>query len=126
MAGDVRTSALFRWNVPDPRRMRGDIVGAKFQMHALARRWMRLGAYTGTPGCGRPNGARSETAAAVRADIMKLGLDAIRTERALVGTDPRFRRVRRQILVAIFAVRSKLQRHGRLIPLSADHRKSDG
>ena len=94
--------------------MRGDIVGAKFQMHALARRWMRLGAYTGTPGCGRPNGARSETAAAVRADIVELVLHTIRTERALIAADARFRRSGREILVAIFAVRPKLQRHGHL------------
>ena len=91
--------------------MLGDIVKTEFEMDAFARWWMRLGADTGTPGCGRPDGARSETAAAVRADIVELVLHAIRTERALIAADARFRRRGREILVAIFAVRPKLQRH---------------
>src|SRR5450759_3683690 len=46
---------------------------------------------------------------------MEVVLDAVRTEGAFEGTDARFRRMRRKILVAIFAVRSKLQRHGHFV-----------
>ena len=52
--------------------------------------------------------------------LLQLGLDAVRAERALIAADPRFRRVRRQVLVAIFAVRPKLQRHGVPFGCSAD------
>ena len=62
-----------------------------------------------------PDRPRDKAAAAVRADIVQFGLDAVRAERALVAADARFRRVRRQILVAIFAVRPELQRHGRRV-----------
>src|SRR5665213_569054 len=75
---------------------------------------MRLGAYASTPGCGRPDRPRNETAAAVRANIMKLVVDAVRAERALIAADARFRRIGREIPVAIFAIGSKLQRHGDL------------
>ena len=74
-----------------------------------------LATHTPGPPFGRgPDRPRRKTAAAVRADIVQLVLDAIRAERAFIGTDPRVRRVRRQVLVAIFAVRPELQRHGRL------------
>jgi hypothetical protein len=52
---------------------------------------------------------------------MQLGLDAANAERTLVRTDPRFRRIWRQVLVAIFAVGAELQRHFfHLIWLSPD------
>jgi hypothetical protein len=92
--------------------MFGDIVKTEFEMDAFARWWVRLGAHAGTPRCGRPDRSRSETAAAVGAHIMELVLDAVRTERALIAADARFHRICGEILVAIFAVRSKLQRHG--------------
>src|SRR5450759_2234503 len=46
---------------------------------------------------------------------MEVVLDAVRTEGAFEGTDARFRRMRRKILVAIFAVRPELQRHGHFV-----------
>ena len=94
--------------------MLGDIVKTELEMDAFARWRMCLGAYAGTPGCGRPDRPRSEAAAAVRAHIVELVLHTIRTEGALIAADARFRRTWREILVAIFAVRPKLQRHGRL------------
>src|SRR5258708_35555364 len=106
--------------------MRRDIVERVFQMHAFVGWQLAGGAYARPPLLRGPDRPRHETAAAVRADVMKLVLDAIRAERALVGTDPRLRGVRRHILGAIFAVRSQLQRHCDLLRLSADHRKSDG
>ena len=83
---------------------------------------MAAASVTHTPGrhsVRGPDRPRRKTAAAVRADIVQFVLDAIRAERAFIGADPRFRRVRRQVLVAIFAVRPELQRHGRLVALSA-------
>ena len=52
-------------------------------------------AYAGPPLGRRPDRSRRKSAAAVRAHIMQFRLDAIRAERAFVGADPRFRRIRR-------------------------------
>ena len=72
-----------------------------------------------------PDRPRHKAAAAVRADIVQLVLDAIRAERAFIGADPRVHRIRRQVLVAIFAVRPELQRHGRLVSDSRIDRRRD-
>ena len=94
--------------------MLGDILKAKFEMDALVRRRVRLGANAGTPWCGRPDRPRGKAATAIGTHIVELVLGTVRTECAFVAADPRFRRTRRKIPVAIFAVRSKLQRHGHL------------
>ena len=47
----------------------------------------------------------------VRADILQFFFNAIRAECAFVRTDAGCRRIWRQILVAILAIRSKLQSH---------------
>src|ERR1700756_2760196 len=60
----------------------------------------------------RADRPRRKDAAAVWADVEDFRLHAIGAEGAFVGADARVERVGRQILVAIFAVRSKLQRHG--------------
>src|ERR1700692_3046332 len=86
-------------------------------MHPLGRRRVFSDRHAGTPLLRGPERPWGKTAAAVRADIVQPGLDAVRAERAFVRTDARFRRVRRQVLVAIFAVRPELQRHGQLILL---------
>ena len=49
--------------------------------------------------------------------LASLCLDTIGAEGAFIAADARFRRIRRQVLVAIFAVRPKLQRHGGLAML---------
>src|SRR5581483_6742350 len=114
---------FLRRHIPQPRTMRGDVVHRVFQMHALVR-WRVLGdAHARPPFLRGPDRALLETAAAIRADVVQLVLGAIRTERALIGTDPRIERTPRQVLVAIFAVRPKLQRHD-LFPLASYHRKS--
>ena len=69
--------------------------------------------HAGTPLLRGPDRPWGKTAAAVRADIVQPGLDAVRAERAFERTNARLRRVRRQVLVAIFAVRPELQRHAR-------------
>src|SRR6266478_9230697 len=56
-----------------------------------------------------PDRARHKAAAAIRADVEQHALDAIGAERALVAADPRIGRVRRQILVAIFAIRPEFE-----------------
>src|SRR5580692_6384145 len=82
-------------------------------MHPLGRWRMFSDRHAGTPLLRGPDRPWGKTAAAVRADIVQSGLDAVRAERAFERTDARFRRVRRQVLVAIFAVRPELQRHAR-------------
>src|SRR6185437_10930107 len=104
-------SPLLRRNIPQPRAMRGDVVQRIFQMHALVGRHVLGDADARPPfprGADRP---RHEAATAVRTDVVQLVLRAIRAERALIGADPRIERAWRQVLVAIFAVRPKLQRH---------------
>src|SRR5262245_17948833 len=102
---------LLRGYRPYPCRMRRDILGAVFQMRALVRRQVVCHAYARPPFACGPDRARDEAAAAVRADVEQLGLDAIRAERAFIRANPRIHCIRRQVEVAIFAVRSKLQRH---------------
>src|SRR5882757_4297311 len=96
-------------------------------MHALVRRWTLLDRQPGAPFLCRPDRPRDETATAVRAYVVTLVLDAVRAERAFVSADARFHRMRRKILVAIFAVRPELQRHGRSRDgeRELDHRKSN-
>ena len=106
---------MFRWNIPYPRRMRGDVVVTKGQMDALARWRVLSDRHAGPPLLGWPDRTRDEAAAAVRAHIVQFVVDAVRAERALIAADARFCGVRRKVFVAIFAVRSKLQRHGRLV-----------
>src|SRR5262245_58246973 len=91
-------SPLVGRDVADLRHMGRDIVERIFQMHALVRRLMFGDADTRPPllrGTYRP---RREAAAAIRADIAELGLDAVGAEGAFVGADARVECVRRQIL----------------------------
>src|SRR5712664_2132375 len=108
-------SPLLRRNIANTSRMRGEIVQAVGQMHPLVRRRALLNRQSRTPFLGRPDRPRDKTAAAVRAYIAQLVLDAVRTERAFVRADARFHSMRRKILVAIFAVWPELQRHGHLV-----------
>src|SRR5207244_11510290 len=59
----------------------------------------------------RSNGPRREPTPTVRAHVVQDPLDAVRAERALVGTDARGSRLRRQIPAAILTVRTHLQCH---------------
>src|SRR6266436_1159117 len=110
----LRESPLPRRNVPDPRYVRGDIIKTIFQMHSLVRWRLPDDACAWPPFLRGPDRPRREAAAAVRADIPDLGLHAVRAEGAFIGADPRLQRMGRKILVAIFAVRPQLQRHGPL------------
>ena len=106
------SSTILRRNIPDARRMRRDVFKAVGQMHALVRRWTLIDPQSRPPFLRGPDRPRHKTAAAVRAHIVQFVLDAVRAERALIAADARFRRMRRKILVAVFAVRPELQRHG--------------
>ena len=100
--------------------MRGDILRVIFEMHALARSRVLCQRYALPPFLRRPERSRCKSAAAIRAHVAELGLDAIGTEGALITADPSFGRIRPKILVARFAVRSKLQRHdGRILQRSS-------
>ena len=66
-------------------------------------------------GCG-PDRARREAAAAIRADILQMSFNAVRAEGAFIGADAGVRGVRWQIAIAIFTVRTKLERHGTISP----------
>src|SRR5882672_2086711 len=94
-------------------------------MHTFVRRRMFCHRHTRPPFLRGPDRPRHESAAAVWAYVLKLVFDAVRAERAFIGANPRFRRIWWQVLVAIFAVRPKLQRHGisRCL-IDADHLKS--
>src|ERR1041385_125780 len=97
--------------------MRGDVVETVFQMHARVRRRMLLYGNAGLPFLRGPDRPRRKAAAGVRAYIVQFVVDAVCTEGAFIAADARLRRMRRKILVAEFAVRPKLQRHGALVTL---------
>ena len=69
-------------------------------------------AYPRPPLIDGANRPRHKPAAAIRTDVENLGLDAGGAEGAFVGADARIERIGWQVLVAIFAIGSKLQRHG--------------
>src|SRR5262252_7072593 len=81
---------------------------------------MTCHAHAASPLLRRPDRSRHKTAAAVRADVEQLCLHAVRAEGALIGADPSLGRRGRQVLVAIFAVGTKLQGHGGLVALIRD------
>src|SRR3954467_7733921 len=91
--------------------MRRDVLQAVLQMHPLVRRRLLGRAHARSPLLRWPDRARRKAAAAVRADVGEVRLHAVGAERAFIGADPRIGCVWRQVAVAIFAVRSKLQRH---------------
>src|SRR5579863_1092750 len=93
-------------------------------MHAFGRSWLLFQRYSRPPLPRGPDRPRCKSAAAVRAHIVKLALDAVRAERALVSADARLRRVSRKVLVAILAVRPELQRHDHVLARDDDHCKS--
>ena len=76
-------------------------------------------------GCG-PDRARREAAAAIRADILQMSFNAVRAEGAFIGADAGVRGVWWQITVAIFAVRTKLERHGTISPQNTVRDKAVG
>src|SRR3984893_8223341 len=112
---DDDSSALLRRDIPKLRRMRSNIVESVGQMYPFVRWRALLDRQSRPPFLRWPDRPRDKTAAAVRAHIVQLVLDAVRTERAFVTADARFHRSGRKILVAILAVRPELQRHGRLV-----------
>src|SRR3954451_10475366 len=92
--------------------MRGNVLGSAPQVDSPLRRRAPLERYPRTPFRCRPDRAWHETAAAVRANILELALDAIRTERALIAANSGVHRIWRKIPIAKFAVGPELQRHG--------------
>lgn len=103
--------ALLRCNVSNPRRVRRNIVETVFEVNALRRSRVLCERHPWPPFPCWPDRPRDKSAAAVRAHIAELVLDAVRTERAFIATDARLRRIGRKVLVAIFAVGPELQRH---------------
>src|SRR4029077_11496491 len=100
-----------RFNLSYPRYERGHILDRPFQVHPPRRRHLLLATHARPPLPRRADRAGCEPAAAIRANIMQMRLDAIGAERALVAANPRVPRVGRQVLVAIFAIRPQLQHH---------------
>src|SRR5579864_9450362 len=95
-------------------------------MHPLVRRYVLCDAHAGPPFPRGPDRPRCKAAAAVRADVEQFRVDAVRAEGAFVGADARVGRIRRQVLVAIFAIGTELQGHADLLraEASADDRKA--
>src|ERR1700722_4594472 len=110
-----RPSPRLRRNVLNPCALRGNLVESILETNPLVGRRLLSRRYARPPFGRGPDRPRRKTAAAVRADIVQPVLDAIGAEGALIAADPRFRRGWRKVLVAIFAVRSKLQRHHGLL-----------
>src|SRR5260370_6629148 len=79
--------------------MRSDIVKTKSEVYAVVRWRMFADRYARPPFPRRPDRSDDKTAAAVRADILKLVLDAVRTERAFIAADACFHGVMRAIFV---------------------------
>ena len=94
--------------MPSFRSVRRDVLPAVGEPHPLARRRALGKRQPGTPFPDRPDRPRHEAAAAVRADIVEMLVDAIRAEGALVGADARQRRGRRQVAIAPFTVGTEL------------------
>ena len=88
----------------------------KLQTDVFGRRRLLGETDSGAPLGRRPDWSRRKSAAAVGADVVEMGFDAIGAEGALVGADARVGRRRRQILVAVFAVGSELEHGCRSIP----------
>src|SRR5215471_3691180 len=75
---------------------------------------------------GRADRPTHEFAAAVRTAPAEHALGAIAAEGALVGADPRLRRVRRQILVAAFTAGPQFEHRPSLRKSERRHRAGDG
>jgi len=89
----------------------GDRLATVGETHAFCR-GRPLGQRQSRPPLLRwPDRPRDEAATAIGADIAQMPLDAIGAEGAFVGADARFGGGRRQVLVAIFAIRPKFERH---------------
>src|SRR5258708_31593111 len=85
------------------------IDAVPFEMHPLGRRRVIGERRAGTVlGCG-PDRPSREAAPAIRTDIAQHHLHAVGAESAFIAADPGIGRVRWQVLVATFAVRSQLQ-----------------
>src|SRR5262244_772077 len=65
----------------------------------------------------RPNRSGYESAAAVRADVLKDVINARSAERALIGANPCFKRIGRQRLVAVLTRWSEFKHAGYTLPL---------
>ena len=65
----------------------------------------------------RPNRSGYESAAAVRADVLKDVINARSAERALIGANPCFKRIGRQRLVAVLTRWSEFKHAGYALPL---------
>ena len=79
----ICSSAPFRQDVLDPRRVLRDVVETVGQVNARRRGWASCHREPRTPFGGRPDRARYEAAATVRADVLE-PVDALGAERAFV------------------------------------------
>jgi len=95
----------------DRLRMRRDLGERIFEMHALLGRRMLCDRDARPPFSFGTNRPWRKSAPAIRTYVRKLGLGTVHAEGALIAANARLRRMRRQILIAILAVRPKLQRH---------------
>src|SRR5271165_140058 len=118
-----RRSAVLRRDVSEARAERRNILEAVGEMNARLRRRTFRDGKPRPPLCRGANGPRLEAAAAIRADIVELALDAVDAEGAFVRADAGERGVRRQITVAPLAIRSKLQSHVANLFSAKDYRR---
>lgn len=85
------------------------VVTIPLQVDALGRGWLLAEANARPAFYPGANGPWHKAAAAVRANVVQDMLNAACAERALVRAYPRVGRVRGQVAVAVFAIRSKFE-----------------
>jgi hypothetical protein len=106
--------AILGLDLPHPLDEIGDLRPVPFERDPLGGSRVFFAADARTPFGDRSNRARRKPAAAIGTDVAEDLVDAIGAEGALIAADPRIARLRRQVLVAPFAIRPELQH--RFIP----------
>ena len=105
----VATLSLLRRDIPDRRRELRMLRRINRSVpHSRARRILGEKVVT-LPVRQWSDRPRRESSAAIRTDIVQDAFNAAHAERAFIGTDSRFERIRRQFLVAVFAGRTQLE-----------------
>src|ERR1700730_6727872 len=112
MPAAATRSTVLRWHAANPRAEVGDVGAFVFQLAPLGRRGTLCQPAARAPFSLWTDRARHKAAAAIRADVGQHVLNAFGAERALIAADAGIGRVRRQILVAVFAIRSEFEHFG--------------
>ena len=100
---------IFRWYVFDGGRKRIDLMPTVIRKFALGGSGVMFKADARSTRHRGSNRAFGETTATVGTHIVENSFYTVRTKRAFISTNARFRGVRREVFVAEFAVWTKFQ-----------------